>query len=164
MSRLKSIWIQKKVFSKNMLSLLYLSYSVSTLTITYYVIRMGWFFSVLPVSVDDSGADSFVICSSVVCRGSSCAGWRCSGLKFFWLWSFLTMQGKLFRLHFVCNNCCRRKSYMQVHFYPKAFFSFPFNDLLQFTNLWKLLILCILISVRSWNFKDGGSLKASFLA
>ena len=84
---------------------------------------MGWFFSVLPVSVDDSGADSFVICSSVVCRGSSCAGWRCSGLKFFWLWSFLTMQGKLFRLHFVCNNCCRRKSYMKVHFYPKAFFS-----------------------------------------
>ena len=116
-----------------------ISYFVSTLTVTYYVIRMGWFFSVLPVSVDDSGADSFVICSSVVCRGSSCAGWRCSGLKFSWLWSFLTMQGKLFRLHFVCNNCCRRKTYMQVCFYSKVFF---FHFL--------LMIYCNLLTCENW--------------
>ena len=108
----------------------------------YYIIRMGWFFSVLPVLVDDSGADSFVICSSVVCRGSSCTGWRCSGLKFSWLWSFLTRQGKLFRLLFVCNYCCRgKKNICKYIFIQKDFFSFPCNDQLQFTNLGKLLIL-----------------------
>ena len=118
---------KKKFFSKNMLSLLYLILFCIYFN-NYYVIRMGWFFSVLPVSVDDSGADSFVICSSVVCRGSSCTGWRCSGLKFSWLWSFLTRQGKLFRLLLFCNYCCRRKNYMQVHFYTKVFLSFPSND------------------------------------
>ena len=131
-----SLWKQKtsqkrpylakiSFFFKNMLSLLDLSYSVSTLTITYYVIRMGWFFSVLPVSVDDSGTDSLVICSSVVCRGSSCTGWRCSGLKFSWLWSFLTRQGKFFRLLFVCNYFCRgKKSYASTFEFKRISFRF----------------------------------------
>ena len=104
----------------------------------YYVIRMGWFFSVLPVSVDDSGADSLVICSSVVCRGSSCTGWRCSGLKFSWLWSFLTRQGKLFRLLFVCNYCCRRKNHMQVHFYSKVFLFISLKWLIAIYELVKI--------------------------
>ena len=33
-----------------------------------------------------------------------------------------------------------------------------------FINIFALPLFYILISVRSWNFKDGGSLKASFLA
>ena len=52
---------------------------------------------------------------------------------------------------------------------PVRFGFMVFLRILRFGNLWNnnqflWNAYCALISVRSWNFKDGGSLKASFLA